>query len=405
MATLCHCRRRLPTSGLISGFTTVPDRVSEFYFLVADNGDLIKCTPTKSALLKRIPNLRDASVTYLARDALDGESVDVLLARSDVSNWQLLLVTADSVQEIDVVDALSPVCHAVAWPAADARVSDGGLQRSPPVVMAANNKLVQVSELVPFIVDSSSQEVRRASRSTDHARFDCTVFQHRDSTARLQDNELVDVSQQINWDLTQPTLAIHAYDSLVAHITSGSICTYAAPASDTSTDSPTWSLPINCAESWSPPPGAWIVCAAACKDTIAVATCSDAGQSTIALLSMHALGQGPTWTSVVFPETPTCLCLVAAGAAVWVGTLEEQLLHYVPVDMTDVHWTVRLPDQCVPNAVVAFGSGYWLARGRAGWSSSSPSRTACRPWRRPWKWVLGPCVWWPWVIRNRFPLL
>ncbi|KAI9173175.1 SUMO protein smt3 [Blastocladiella emersonii ATCC 22665] len=354
-------RRRLPCAGLVSGWCTVPDRVSEYFYLVSDQGEVMKAAGNVNArgvasvggveMVKRVPNVLDAQLAHLGRDELDGVMVDVVLAMSPRSDWQILLIGTGVFHQVEAAPVIAPVLHAVRMPLPPTGSPSAAALATTkrPLVLAAANQLVEVYERIPFVVESAAETGLEGLVSVHVADAAIVLsFSFQTVVLHYAAGEIDDISESSAWDCTASTLAVVSTADHHLQVLAHRIVAIPRAAADTD-DSATAPPPT-----YVPPEGSHILHAApvvtddsspTASSGLALALHLASGEYSVLLLT-PALTLDPAFPAPLpFTSAPTCLA--ATRAAVWVATHAHQVVQYPGGVSAD------LPDAATANAMHA----------------------------------------------------
>ncbi|KAJ3360084.1 hypothetical protein GGF32_008672 [Allomyces javanicus] len=198
-------RSRLNATGLVCSACTIPDRITPYVYLLTDHGDLIQWRPDQPECrrVQRL-NVHDAQLAYLGRDVLEGIQVDILLAMSPVSDWQMLLVGDSVAHTIPVSTTISPVSHAIA--------------HQTRLLVASGDALTQVISEMDFTIESESASDFEGLDLL-FALDDLVVLAYSTETVvlQLQDGELRAAADAL-WRLDATTLAFFAHGSVTYQV-------------------------------------------------------------------------------------------------------------------------------------------------------------------------------------------
>ncbi|KAI9218707.1 hypothetical protein BC828DRAFT_387867 [Blastocladiella britannica] len=208
-----HLRRiQLPMLGIISGHCTIPDCISDSFFLCSDRGELLRASVSSATVIHRFTDLADASLVYIGRDELEGTAVDIVLATSPSSAWKLILIscTDNTVHHVNVHDSLAPISSVVALNPPPGNVS-ATTEPATHYYAAAGTGLTLLSDRIPFDVESTGGDPHLGIQSLLVSGSTIVLsFNAQSRVLQLVDNEVVDASASQGWHIDTQTIALLA---------------------------------------------------------------------------------------------------------------------------------------------------------------------------------------------------
>ncbi|KAJ1498955.1 hypothetical protein HMI54_012229 [Coelomomyces lativittatus] len=85
------------TCDKMSGYCTIPDCITESFYLISQTGVLYKASLNYSPIKLQSLSILDPHLMYIGKDTIESKPVDILLAYSDRCDWLLLLVSVSIV--------------------------------------------------------------------------------------------------------------------------------------------------------------------------------------------------------------------------------------------------------------------------------------------------------------------